>query len=150
MNTSRDYQDLIAGGILVVLGIFAAWYAAERYPLGTVARMGPGMFPTAIGVLLAVLGVVIALPALARRGTLPIPEFRPLLLVMAGIVAFALTIETLGMVPAIFIMGGLAVLADNKLGVVGYLVLATVVSLGAWLIFRVGLGIPLYPFTWGT
>jgi hypothetical protein len=144
----RDYRDLIGGAILVVLGIACAVYAHHHYPLGSVSRMGPGMFPVAVGYLLAGLGVLIALPAWIRRGTLPIPELRPLLLVLGAVVSFALTIEWIGMVPAIFVLTALAVLADNKLGVIGTIVLASALSGGAWLIFAVGLGIPLYPFIW--
>jgi len=148
MNTGKDYQDLIAGGLLIVLGLAAAFYATAHYPLGTVSRMGPGMFPMAIGYLMAILGVFIALPAFTRGGTLPLPEFRPLFFVMASVLVFAITIETLGMVPAIFLVIGLGVLADNKLGVIGTLLLGTGVSIGAYLIFKMGLGIPLYPFIW--
>jgi hypothetical protein len=131
---------------MVVLGIASAVYAHNHYPLGTVPRMGPGMFPVAVGYLLAALGVLIALPAWIRRGTLPLPEMRPLLLVLAAVISFVLTIEWVGMVPAIFILTGLAVLADNKLGILGTIGLAAGLSAGAWLIL--GLGIPLYPFVW--
>lgn len=144
----RDYRDLIGGAILVVLGIAFAVYAHNHYPAGTVVRMGPGMFPVATGYLLAALGVLVALPAWIRRGTLPLPEMRPLLLVLAAVISFALTVEWIGMVPAIFILTGLAVLADNKLGILGTIVLAAGLSAGAWLIFVVGLGIPIHPFVW--
>jgi hypothetical protein len=106
------------------------------------------MFPVAVGYHLAGLGLLIALPAWIRRGTLPLPELRPMLLVIAAAIVFALTIERVGMVPSIFLVTGLAVLADNKMGVLGTLVLASFLSLGAWLIFSVGLGIPLQPFIW--
>jgi hypothetical protein len=147
-EAGRDYRDLIGGAILIVVGIAGALYASAHYPLGTVQRMGPGMFPTAIGYVLAGLGALIALPAWIRRGPLPVPELRPLLLVLASVLVFAVTVERLGMVPAIFLLTGLAVLADNKLGVVGTLVLASGLSVGAWLIFVFGLGIPIYAFIW--
>jgi hypothetical protein len=147
-EAGRDYRDLIGGAILIVVGIAGALYASSHYPMGTVQRMGPGMFPVAIGYLLAGLGVLIALPAWIRRGTLPMPEFRPFLLVLASVLIFAITIERLGMVPAIFLLTGLAVLADDKLGIIGTIVLAAALSLGAWLIFVFGLGIPIYAFIW--
>jgi len=147
-DASRDYRDLIAGALLVALGIASAWYAGTHYRLGEVSRMGPGMFPAALGVLMAILGFFIALPAWFRRGTLPKPDIRPTLLVLASVLAFALLVEWAGMVPAIFVLTGLAVLADNKLGVRATLVLASVLALSTWLIFRVGLGIQLQPFVW--
>jgi len=148
MDYSRDYRDLIAGAILIVGGLVFAQYSAAHYSLGEVSRMGPGMFPTALGYLLAGLGVLIGLPAWFRRGTLPLPEVRPTLLVIASVLSFALTVEFVGMVPAIFIMTGLAVLADNKMGLVGTIFLASLLALSTWLIFRVGLGIQMRPFVW--
>ena len=148
MEARRDYTDLIAGGLMIVIGFAGAIYASTHYPLGTVSRMGPGMFPTAIGYLMAALGVLIALPALTRRGTVLLPEWRPMFLVLASVIAFAMTIEVIGMVPSIFLVVGLGVLADVKLGYKGFLVLAALVSVGAWLIFKVGLGVPLYLFVW--
>jgi len=147
-DAGRDYRDLIAGGLLIVVGVGSAWYAGTHYRIGEVSRMGPGMFPAALGVLLAVIGFFVALPAWFRRGTLPMPEFRPMFLVLASVIAFAVMVDWAGMVPAIFLLTGLAVLADNKLGVRSALVLAVVLSFSTWLIFRVGLGIQLRPFVW--
>lgn len=143
-----DYQDLTAGGILIVLGLAVAFYAAEHYPIGTVSRMGPGMFPTALGYLLAGIGVIIILPALVRRAALPMPEWRPMGFVLAAVLGFALTVELFGVVPAIFVLVGVSVLADNKITLLGALALATVLSILAVLIFLKGLGIPIYPFLW--
>jgi len=61
---------------------------------------------------------------------------------------FALTVERIGVIPAIFLLTGLSVLADNKLGIIGTLLLAAALSAAAVLIFLVGLGIPIHPFVW--
>jgi len=147
-NTSRDYRDLIAGGLLIVLGVVSAQYSAANYNLGEIARMGPGMFPTALGYILAGLGVLIALPAWFRRGTLPIPEFKPMFLVLAAVLSFAMLIEFVGMIPTVYVVTGLAVLADNKMGLRGTLILGSLLAVSTWLIFRVGLGIQMQPFVW--
>jgi len=147
MPAARDFRDLIAGIVLIVIGLFGV-YTSHNYPMGTVSRMGPGMFPTTLGYLLAVFGALIALPAWFRSGTVPVVEFRPLVFILLAAVAFALTVEVFGVVPAIFLLTGFAVLADNKLGIIGTIVLASVLSAGAVLIFLVGLSIPIYPFKW--
>jgi hypothetical protein len=144
----RDYRDLLGGLILMVVGVSVALYATANYPLGTVSRMGPGMFPTALGYLLAGLGAMIALPAWARSGTLPRPEWGPLLYVLVAVLIFALTVERIGLVPAIFLLTGASVLADNKVSFLGTLMLAAFLSVLAVLIFQMGLGIPVYPFVW--
>ena len=48
---SRFKKDYYGGALMVVIGVAAA-YAASGYQLGTLARMGPGFFPCAVGVLL--------------------------------------------------------------------------------------------------
>jgi hypothetical protein len=144
----RDYRDLLGGIMLIVLGVACAFYASHHYPLGSLTRMGPGMFPTALGWLLAGLGVLIALPAWFRAGSMPRPEGKPLFFVLAGVIIFAVTVELIGVVPAIFLLTGASVLADNKLGLTGTLILASLLSGGAVLIFLVGLGIPIHPFVW--
>ena len=41
---SRDYRDIIAGGLLMAAGVWMALYAQGTLDLGSVRRMGPGMF----------------------------------------------------------------------------------------------------------
>jgi uncharacterized BrkB/YihY/UPF0761 family membrane protein len=143
----RDYQDIIAGALMVVGGVVAALYAWSSYRLGTVSHMGPGMFPMGLSVLLAIIGAMVLVPALFRQGpALPKPDFRALVFVALALTAFSLTIRWLGLVPAIVLVTVLSVFADNKLGVVGTVVLATVLSITGWLIFKVGLGLSLETF----
>ena len=148
MSHRVDYRDVIAGALLIILGLFAGFYATANYKVGTLQQMGPGMFPSGLGFLLAGLGVLVLVPALFRAGTLPKPDFRQLVSVLAGTLMFALTINVLGMVPAIFLLTIASVLADDKLGIVGTLVLCVVLSGLAVVIFRAGLEIPLYLFIW--
>jgi hypothetical protein len=105
------------------------------------------MFPMGLGVLLAFVGLLVLLPALFREGPpLPTPDFRAFVFVVIALIAFAVTIRWLGLIPAIVLVTVASVLADNKLGIVGTVVLAAGLSLMGWLIFNVGLGIPLEPF----
>ena len=66
---------------------------ASNYTLGTAARMGPGYFPRILGILLIVLGVVIALRALRVRGeAMPRFRLRPLVVVLGSVVLFGLIV----------------------------------------------------------
>ena len=107
-------RDLIAGLALAALGTFVALYACESYPIGRVARMGPGFAPVALGWILAGFGAVIALLAL-RKAAPPIDqlsfEWRPLLPVLTAILVFSGTVETLGLVPATVALIMLAAMA---------------------------------------
>ena len=63
----KDIQDVLGGLGLAALGVFAAVYA-QRYEFGDLNRMGAGYFPVTLGALLAVLGLMIAVPAFFRSG----------------------------------------------------------------------------------
>jgi len=135
--------------LLIVIGFGTTWQAWLEYPLGTVSRMGPGMFPAGVGALLMGMGLLVIVPALFRVGpALPKPDFRALFFVLLSLAVFALTVDTFGLIPATALLTVTAVLADNKLGVIGTVVLAVGLAAIAILIFRVGLGILLEPFKW--
>lgn len=74
--------------------------------------MGPGFFPTMLGVLLVALGLLLSVPALARDGeAFPRLHPRPLFAILASIVAFALLLQPLGFVVAalvLILIGGFA------------------------------------------
>lgn len=143
-----DVKDLIGGAILIALGIFAAVFAAMTLEVGNPAHMGPGLFPIALGVLLTGFGILILIRALILRGTFELPQFetRPFLAIVAATASFALTIETLGAVPAIVLMTVIARLADARIGFIRPLVLGAILALLATLIFSIGLKLPIYPF----
>ena len=144
----RDYRDICGGGFLAILGAGAAFYAMTTLNVGTVARMGPGMFPAAIACILMALGLAVLLPALFRAGEFPRTDARSLLMILASILAFALMIRPFGMVPAIIVQTALASFADSKLSLLGIAVLASCVSFSATLIFKIGLGIPVATVNW--
>ena len=60
----RSPKDLYAGAIFFVFGAGFAWVSRE-YPMGRLARMGPAYFPMVLGVALAVLGILVAVRAIA-------------------------------------------------------------------------------------
>jgi hypothetical protein len=145
---ARDYRDIIGGVLLIAAGLWAGFHASSTFDVGTLSRMGPGMFPASLGFILAGLGALIAIPAFFRSGTMPSIDWRPLVFCTIGVLIFALTVTRVGMVPAVVMLTFAAVLADDKLGWKGSIVLAIALSLIAYLIFRVGLGIVLEPFRW--
>ena len=145
----RDYRDIIGGLILIVLGLATSLHAYLQYPLGSLRHLGSGMFPASLGVILAGLGLLIIIPAIFRSGP-PLPRFevRPFLAVIGGGLATAYVIPRFGMVPAVVVMSVFATLADDKLGVVATLMLATFLAVLTLAIFSYGLSIPLQPFRW--
>src|SRR5690606_1296330 len=106
---------IIAGAVLLGLGLFASVYGMNTMKMGTVAQMGPGFFPVTLGFILSGFGVAIVIPALFRSGELPQPDLRSFLAVAASLLAFALMVRPFGLLPAIFTLTIIASFADSKL-----------------------------------
>ena len=69
----RSPKDFWAGLIFVAIG-GGFILLAQQYRHGDMHRMGPAMFPTLVGALLAALGAVIALRSFVLAGE-PVPRF---------------------------------------------------------------------------
>ena len=96
MASIRNPKDFWAGALFIAIGI-AALVIASRYALGTAARMGPGYFPRILGILLIVLGGILAVRGLRTSGP-PIPRFhwRPTLIVLGSVVLFGAIVRSVG------------------------------------------------------
>lgn len=147
---TRDYQDIIGGAALILTGAFVTAYALATLSMGTITEMGPGMFPAALGVILAGLGVAVLVPAIFRAGEMPGVDLRSLLTISFSILAFAVILRPFGLIPAIVVSTLVASRADSKMSLPGVVLLAAGLALGATLIFRVGLGvlIPILAWPW--
>lgn len=139
----RSQKDFWCGVLFLAIGI-ALMLIARNYRFGTAARMGPGFFPAMLGGLLAVLGLTLSIPALARDGdAFPRLHLRPLLTILIGIVIFALVLQPLGFVLSAAILVLVCGLADPELRFVesaGLAVLLTAFCVG---VFVALLGLPL-------
>ncbi len=93
----RHPRDFWAGAMFTAVGV-AAIVLGSKYTLGSAARMGPGYFPRMLGILLVVLGGLVALRALAVDGP-KVERFRwwPTLLVLGSVVVFGQIVQTVGL-----------------------------------------------------
>jgi hypothetical protein len=145
---TRDFKDLIGGGLLVLIGLFVGINAIVNYDLGTLRHLGPGMFPLWVGFLLAGIGAVILVLGLFREGERIELHFRQFVAVVAGVAIFAATVGYFGMVPAVVLLTIAAALADDKLNLRDTAILSVGLAIIALLVFRFALGIPLEAFRW--
>jgi hypothetical protein len=143
----RDLPDLAGGIILAAIGLFVAVYAASHYDIGSLRRMGPGLFPALLGAVLLGLGVMIAVPAWMRGGPKVTVAWTDAVAVLAAILVFAAGVERGGLVPVTVATVLIASVAapDRKIG--WRLALAFAVTLLCVLVFHFGLKmtIPLWP-----
>jgi hypothetical protein len=146
VRRTRDWADVIGGAILIAGG---AWFVLHStgYQMGTLRRMGPGYFPVMIGTLVSLFGLLLMLPAMFRQGTIRGPEWRPFVAICLSVLAFALSVERLGLVPATVLLTVVAALAENVRPLQVVLVAIGLCAIGV-LVFTYGLGIPIPAFRW--
>lgn len=144
----RDYRDILGGAVLALFGSGVAIYASQAYSIGTLSKMGAGMFPVGTGCVLAFLGILIMLPAWFRTGTMPVIAMRPLMACLTAILLFALMIERVGLAPTILVLTLTSVLADTKLRLGGALLLAALLTSIGVIVFGYALGLSVPLFAW--
>ena len=97
MAVVRNPKDFWSGLLFIAVGT-AAIILGSKYTIGSAARMGPGYFPRVLGILLIVLGSILALRAFKLNGP-PIPrwKWRPTLIVLGSVVLFGQIVQTVGL-----------------------------------------------------
>lgn len=140
---TRVSRDLVAGASLVALGAFALWAGADL-PAGRLRAVGPGMMPRAVAVLVAASGVALVVMSLVKGGE-PLGRWslRGPLFVTLALVAFALTIRTVGLAiagPVVVLVSGAA---SSETRPVELLVFAAVMTAFCVGLFRFALGLPI-------
>ncbi|WP_334135921.1 tripartite tricarboxylate transporter TctB family protein [Tepidimonas sp.] len=148
LRTRRDAHDLLGGLLMAALGFAAAWYAYQHYELGTPRNMGPGFFPFGLGLLLGILGVLIALPALLRPGVRITVAWRTLACITGALVLFGGLLKPLGLVAATVLAVLLASLADRSIRWRTRLIAAAVIAALCWLVFIAALNMVLPVWPW--
>ena len=141
--TIRNPKDFWSGLLFLAVGS-ATVLLAQKYPLGTAFKMGPGYFPTALGGLLAVVGLLAVARSFIRPGTAIEPfHWRLLLIVTGSTVLFGLLLRGGGLSVAVPVM----VLATASASVYfrwhTALILAAGLTVLSALLFVKGLGLPI-------
>ena len=141
--------DVLSGLLFIAVAAFGLW-ASRDYPVGTALRMGTGYMPRLLCWLLLGLGAVVLAQGL-RQPAAPLRASmqggRAVLSVTLALVAFALSIERLGLVLAIVLLCGIGALATRSLRPLETAIAALALIALSWGIFIAGLGlaIPIGP-----
>jgi hypothetical protein len=114
-------RDFYAGGLMILFGLVMA-LRGPSYDLGTLVHMGPGLLPTALGVILVCLGIAIAATALApsedgeaERILTENPEWWAWGCILASPLAFMLAGSYGGLAPATLACVFVAALGDRTM-----------------------------------
>jgi hypothetical protein len=149
----KNQKDFWAGVMFVAFGLFFAGFGTQ-YTFGTGARMGPGYFPTILGLLLGLLGLAIAIGGLSPKASEDkVDQFSwsTLLLVLGSVVLFGVLLQPLGVVVSIFVLVVISSFASHefhwKSAVINALVLIAM-SYGVF-VWALKLQFPLWPTFFG-
>lgn len=140
-------RDYYSGALMMFIGAGAV-LEGQRYGIGTLTRMGPGFFPVALGVILVLIGALIAGSAYAsdepeKERFLPAkPEWFAWACIAASPLFFIALGEYAGLLPATFACVFVAALGDRETTLKQAAVLAAAISLSGILLFSFVLKIP--------
>jgi Tripartite tricarboxylate transporter TctB family len=142
MNVTRS-KDFWAG--IMFLGFAAvAALAARGYTFGTAGRMGPGYFPLALGLLLGLLGLVIAARSFfTANDRVDGFSVRPLIVLAGAVCLFGLLIERLGLVVTLLAVVVVSALASREVRSLEVAALAAALAAFSLAIFVYALRLPL-------
>ena len=142
----QSQKDFFSGLMFMGVGGAFAW-GATNYTIGTSAKMGAGYFPLMLGILMALIGLVIAVKAT----TVPTADgdkigkwaWRPLIFILlanfsfgvllAGLPSFG--IPAMGMIAAIYALTFIASLARETFDTKEVFFLASALAAGSYVAF---------------
>ncbi len=102
----KNQKDFWAGVMFILFGGFFAGFGTQ-YTFGTAARMGPGYFPTVLGILLIALGILVAVTGLSKKNTEEkVDRFAwdVLGLIIGSVVLFGVLLNPLGLIGSLLVL----------------------------------------------
>ncbi len=139
----RNPKDFWAGFIYATVGL-AAIIIGRDYGMGTASKMGPAYFPSVLGGLLVLIGLIAIVRSFLRPGE-PLGSFayRGAALVLGSTVLFGALVRGAGVVIALLVLVIMSAYASIKFRWWPSIAIAIVLVVFSVLIFIKGLGVPL-------
>jgi hypothetical protein len=137
-------RNLLKGLFLIAIALIFG-LTSLRYPMGSLGRAGPGLFPLIVSSLLFLLGVATVVRALFTERVAMHFNYRNIGLVLLSLCGFALISEYVNIVLGIAFMVFCSTLAGSRYSVVRNLKICVglvVIAFGFWK--GLGLQLPLF------
>ncbi|MFC1798337.1 tripartite tricarboxylate transporter TctB family protein [Thermodesulfobacteriota bacterium] len=144
----KNQEDFWSGLMFIGFGI-AAVVISRDYPMGSAIRMGPGYFPTYLGIILTILGVIITLNSFRIKGEKIEPfAWRGMIMLSLGFLIFGWAIDRIGFVLSLFALICCSAWAGKEFRLLEALIMSVVLITGSIALFIYGLGLPFSLFWW--
>jgi hypothetical protein len=142
-SVKGNLKDFLIGIIYIAFGLSAVVIARE-YSMGTALRMGPAYFPTVLGGLLILVGLISVARAYLQSGT-QVGGFalKKLALITLAVGVFGLIVKGTGLIIALPVLVILSAFASNEFRWGPSFALAAGLTLFCVFVFIMGLGVPL-------
>ena len=139
----RHPKNFWIGIIFIFFGLAAVYFGWE-HNMGTAGRMGPAYFPTVLGSLLAVVGLIGVIRSFIGHGE-SIGKFhvRNIVIILAAVLLFGVLMRNAGLAVAAFVLIMLSAYASPKFRVGSTLLLAIGLTVFAVVLFVKLLGLPM-------
>ncbi len=139
----RNQKDFWSAVMFVIFGaLFMLW--STDYQFGTAQRMGPGYFPTVLGALLIVLGVMVGLPAVkphAEETTVEPIGWRGLIIILGAVVLYGVLLPILGFVVSLAVLILLSSMGTREFTWKASLLSVVVLGVFSYVTFVMGLNL---------
>jgi hypothetical protein len=143
----RSPQDLGAAVLLMAIGLAGAYFGRDL-ALGSSGRMGPGYFPAILSWAIVGVGIIVGFKSLTIDGPRIEPiQLRPLLVIIAAILAFGFLISAVGLAVSAVLLTVLAAYARRDASLGEALLLGIGLAAFTVIVFVYGLAQPL-PAWW--
>ncbi|MEP7069480.1 MAG: tripartite tricarboxylate transporter TctB family protein [Usitatibacter sp.] len=147
-------KDFWGGTLFAVLGLAFAVIGRgipglsfmPGYSMGTPARMGPGFFPFYLGVILFVLGLIIAVAGVRSKepeGDVEKFHWAPILYVLGAVVMFGLLLKSVGMLLAGMVLVVVAGKGSHDFQLKRTVILGLILTVFCAFVFVGGLKLPI-------
>jgi len=145
----KGSQDIAAGMMFVGIGALALYISAD-YNMGSARSPGTGVLPRILSWCLIGTGVLVWIKAFLTDGPslgLAGWAWRPVIMVTVATVAFALHVDSLGLVPTMVLAMTIAALGTPETRWVEYTVFCLLMLVVGWgmFIYALGMPIPVWP-----
>jgi len=139
----RHPKDFWTGIIFLFIGL-AAIVIGRDYPMGSAGRMGPAYFPTVLGGLLALIGLIGVIRSFLHDGE-AVGKFyiKEIVLILAAVLLFGFLVRGAGLVPAALVLILMSAYASPKFTWGASILLAVGLAVFAVLVFVKLLGLPM-------